>query len=469
MTGKKRGRGGRGSLDERTKRQLRALATALLVVLATAAVGVGTGVAGAQASGSGPTPIEGCGTIDEPGRYVLTTNVTNTSADPCIAITASDVVFDGGGHTLAGNKSNYGIRVDNGDGPQSNVTVRNIAVDRWVRGISFMNATGGTVENTTATDSIEGYLVQESTGVTVRHNYAYDNALGIHLRNAEGNLVERNVANENKWGIHLEFRAKDNRVVDNVAQNNSNWDLISRLDSSNNVVSRLDVGSGTFSIVSTNVALKGTNATPDAPNGRAGIDSSAEIVGASSEDLDPSIASLSVHYRAPGGNVSSLAIYRSDGGSWTELDSTVRPAESLVSTSNVTEFGTVAAFGAEGTNAQSVSLDVSRPTLTRGSMTTTTTSATTSTETTAAETSTSMATTTATTTSEADTTSDSATAETSTSMGGTTATSAADTGTSSGTDAGTTTETTGPGFGLLAALIAVLAVALLATRRTGGR
>ena len=467
MTGKERGRIGWGSLDERTKRQSRALATALLVVLATAAVGVGTGVAGAQASGSGPTPIEGCGTIDEPGRYVLTTNVTNTSADPCIAITASDVVFDGGGHTLAGNKSNYGIRVDNGAAPQSNVTVRNVAVDRWVRGVSFINATGGTVENTTATGSIEGYLVQESTDVTVRGNYAYDNALGIHLRNAEGNLVQRNVANENKWGIHLEYRTEENRVVNNIAQNNSNWDLISRLDSSNNVISRLDIGSGTFSLVSTNVALKGTNSTPDAPEGRTGIGSSVEVVGASTEELEPSIASLSVHYRTGGEDPSSMAIYRSEEGSWTELDSTVRPAESLVSTNDVTEFGTLAAFGADGTNAQPVRLDVARPTLTERSMATTTASATAtaSTQTTATETSTSMDTTAESTTTDASTTAGSSTTATSES----TATSTTSTGTSSATDAETTTETTGPGFGLLVALVAVLAAALLVTRRKGDR
>jgi len=466
MTGKERGRTGNGRVGTGTKLSASALTTALLVVLATAAMGVGTGVAGAQASGSGPTPIDGCGTIDEPGTYALTTNVTNTSADPCIAITAGDVVFDGGGHTLAGNRSNYGIRIDNGDRAQSNVTVRNVAVDRWVRGISFMNATGGTVENTTATGSIEGYLVQESTDVTVRRNYAYDNALGIHLRNAEENLVRRNVANENKWGIHLEFRAKDNRVVDNIAQNNSNWDLISRLDSSNNVVSRLDVGSGTFSLVSTNVALKGTDATPDAPDGRTGPDSAVEVVGASSEDLEPLIASLSVHYRSGGGNASSLAIYRSDGGSWTELDSTVRPADEVVSTSDVTEFGTFAAFGAEETNAQPVSLDVSRPTLTQRSMATTTATTSTATGTTTTETSTAMDTTAESTTSEASTTTDSAATETSTSMDGTTGTSTTGTG---GTDAGTTTETTGPGFGLVVALIAVLAAALLATRRKGDR
>jgi PGF-CTERM protein len=464
MAGKASGRSVKG-----TVRRTGVLSIATLVVIAalgaTGAIGAGLGAGIASAQAGGLTPIDSCTTIDRPGEYLLTTNITNTSADPCIAITASDVTLDGGGHTLAGEKPNYGIRVDNGDVPQSNVTVRNVAVDGWVRGISFMNATGGKIENTTATDSIEGYLVQESTDVVVRNNYAYDNSLGIHVRNAEGNLVRRNIANDNKWGIHLEFRANDNRVVENVARNNSEWDLISRLDSSNNVVSRLDIGSGTFSLVSTNVALKGTNATPDAPEGQTGPDSAVEIVGASSEDLDPSISSLSVHYRAASGNTSSLAIYRSDGGAWTELDSTVRPAENLVSTSNVTEFGTVAAFGAEGTTVRPVSLDAARPTLTRRSMATTTaTATTTNTGTTATETSTSTDTnaTPESTTTDASTTAGSGT----TTRSGSTAT---DTTDASGTDTGTTTETTGPGFGLLVALIAVLVAALLATRRKGGR
>jgi PGF-CTERM protein len=51
-------------------------------------------------------------------------------------------------------------------------------------------------------------------------------------------------------------------------------------------------------------------------------------------------------------------------------------------------------------------------------------------------------------------------------MDGTTGMSTTGTG---GTDAGTTTETTGPGFGLVVALITVLAAALLATRRKGDR
>ena len=453
------------------------LVVAMLVALTTVIAGIGAGVVSAQ-TGS-PTPIDSCGTIDEPGEYVLTTNVTNTSADPCIAITASDVVFDGGGHTLAGNRSNYGVRVDNGDVPQSNVTVRNVAADNWVRAISFVNATGGVVENSTATGSIEGYLVQESTNVVVRHNYAYDNALGIHVRNAERNLVTRNVANENKWGIHLEYRARQNRIVENVARNNSNQDLMARQDSTANVVTRLDVGSGTFSFVTTNVAMRGTDSTPSEPEGRVGINSSIVATAATSEDLAPVLDSLTVHYRNASGEVSSLALWRYDGGSWSDLDSTSRPAENAISTGNLTEFGTFVAFGSGDVSAERVTLDVTPPTLTErsaeatmatGPNTTTRSNATTApgtmtsvTPTATTETSAPIETTMTETATAAETTETATPAPDTTAVSTTSTASVEATGTEAGVDAAT--ETTGPGFGFVVALLAVLGAALLATRR----
>lgn len=439
-------------------RQASVFTMATVLVIAAAITGLGAGIAGAQASGGGPTPIDSCTTISGPGEYVLTTNITNRTAESCIAITASDVVFDGGGHTIVGDKPNYGIRVDNGEAPQSNVTVRNVGAEGWVRAISFMNATGGTVERTITTDNIEGILVQESSDVTVRNNHAHRNALGVHVRKAEENLVTRNVANDNKWGIHLEYRAEQNRIVDNVARNNSNQDLMARQDSTANVISRLDIGSGTFSFVTTNVALKGTDSTPSGPAGRAGVNSSIAATPATSKELQPALSSLTVHYRDASGDPSSLSVWRTDGGSWSELDSTVRRNEDAVSTSNVTEFGTFSAFAGD-VSAERVTLDVTPPTLTERSVESTSTTATGAATTGTTET-TSMGTTPATST---DTTT-----ERTDSVAGASDTTATATGTTGGNEeasGGQSTETTGPGFGLITALIALLGAALLATRR----
>ena len=491
-----------------TERRTSVLAITLLLSIAAAVAGVGagigTGVASAQeAGGNGPTPVDSCTTISESGTYVLTTNVTNRTANPCISITANNVVFDGGGHTLAGDKPNYGIRVDNGAADQSNVTVRNVRAEGWVRAISVINASDSVVERTITTDSIEGVLVQESTGVVVQNNDAHDNALGIHIRNAERNVVRRNVANDNKWGIHLEFRAKENRIVDNVAHNNSNQDLMSRQDSTANVISRLDIGSGTFSFVTTNVALKGTDSTPSGPSDRGGVNSSASALAATSEELDPALDSLTVHYRNASGDVSSLAVWRDDGGSWTELDSSVQGSENTVSTGNVTEFGTFAAFGSSDVSGERVILDISPPTLTERSVenvsaanatasngtmanetmgngtmtnetatagTDTTTGTATMTETaTTTETTGAAATTEAATTTTGTTSSTTATPSPTETDTNTATTASADTtgSTTVGGDGagGQTTETTGPGFSLLVGLVALLAAGLLATRR----
>ncbi|PSQ24658.1 hypothetical protein BRD01_03615, partial [Halobacteriales archaeon QS_8_65_32] len=80
-----------------TERRTSVLAITLLLSIAAAVAGVGagigTGVASAQEAGaSGPTAIDSCTTISESGTYVLTTNVTNRTANPCISITANNVV-----------------------------------------------------------------------------------------------------------------------------------------------------------------------------------------------------------------------------------------------------------------------------------------------------------------------------------------------------------------------------------------
>jgi PGF-CTERM protein len=425
-----------------TDGRMRVRSVMIVALVVLGAISFVPGSVGAQAAQ--PTPIDSCTTIDTPGAYVLTSNITNTSADPCISITANDTELDGGGHTLAGNRSNYGIRIDNGEASQSNVTIRNLATDRWVRAIAFMNTTGGLVENTTSTGSIEGYLIQESTNVTIRNNYAHGNSLGIHVRNAEGNQVERNVANDNKWGIHLEYRARYNEIVDNVARNNSNWDLISRQDSTGNVVSRLDIGSGTFSLVPTNVALRATESVPAPPNGRSGINSSVAVANATTEDLSPALDSFAIHYRNASGDTGSLSIQRTDGGSWSTVNSTVQPNASTVVARNLTTFGTFSAFGSDAVSASRATIDATPPALTQRESASGSPAATANASTTTSTTRTGTATATA--------------------MATETGTMAPATG---GTDSGASgaeTTATGPGFGAIAGVIALIGAGLLVAR-----
>lgn len=44
--------------------------------------------------------VDSCTTIDEPGRYELTKDITASDENNCIEITASNVILDGREHTI---------------------------------------------------------------------------------------------------------------------------------------------------------------------------------------------------------------------------------------------------------------------------------------------------------------------------------------------------------------------------------
>ena len=72
-----------------------ALVLALTVVLGTGVLWYTDGAVGAE-----PTRIDGCTTISEPGRYVLTADLLDRDASTCIGVRSSDVVLDGAGHQI---------------------------------------------------------------------------------------------------------------------------------------------------------------------------------------------------------------------------------------------------------------------------------------------------------------------------------------------------------------------------------
>ena len=75
----------------------------LLVTLGTVVPGaMGTNGRDASAARQAARGVDGCTTIDEPGRYALTQDVRNASVDTCIRVTANDVTLDGAGHAVDG-------------------------------------------------------------------------------------------------------------------------------------------------------------------------------------------------------------------------------------------------------------------------------------------------------------------------------------------------------------------------------
>ncbi|WP_170977381.1 right-handed parallel beta-helix repeat-containing protein [Halorussus salinisoli] len=126
------------------------------------------------------TQIDSCTTIDEPGTYVLTSDIDNGGKTPiseaCIEITADDVTFDGDGHLVDGRGESHtkGIVVADAEG----VTIRNVAVDDWHVGVLV---TGGsaTVQNVETYSNAYGVRLENATEVTVENSTISDNLVGI--------------------------------------------------------------------------------------------------------------------------------------------------------------------------------------------------------------------------------------------------------------------------------------------------
>jgi len=255
-------------------------AVVVCVVLVASVAGIAgvTGVAPVDTataqSGGGPIPIDSCRTIADDGSYVLTGNVTNSSADTCIQILSSDVIFDGGGHTIdagsnatdgdsnATNGSNgtasVGVRVNNSLTTIANVTVRNVTTTDWTTGVAYRDVNGGLVRNVNAS---------------------------ANARN----------------GFRL-VGADDTRLESVTAVNNSRCSLYAAGNATDIVASNLTTRSATVSFTASDVALTGVSNPPLGTENRTNV---GQFVGAVATGSNASL-DLTVPYT--NGSVTSANI-----------------------------------------------------------------------------------------------------------------------------------------------------------------
>ncbi|MFB6161416.1 MAG: right-handed parallel beta-helix repeat-containing protein [Haloferacaceae archaeon] len=144
------------------------MAFVLTVGLLFGAVAVGVGVDPAAAS----TEIDECtvindSTVPASGVVELNRSVTGNGSSPCIEVTTSDLIVDGGGHVVNGSGSTAAIAVGNGT-EISNVTVRNVVVENdGGDGVHYNTVTGGAVENVDARSVSDGVVLESTSGVEV--------------------------------------------------------------------------------------------------------------------------------------------------------------------------------------------------------------------------------------------------------------------------------------------------------------
>ncbi|WP_435065511.1 right-handed parallel beta-helix repeat-containing protein [Halobaculum sp. EA56] len=166
--------------------------------------------------------ISQCQVINESGTYYLGSNITTDFSDQCIQVAASDVVFDGQGHTIDG------VSVDNTDKAVfiggynvdvSNVTVRNVRATNTDYGIRVVRASNVTVEGVTTFGTedngvyVQGSSDVELTDVAVRetsNGFSILSSSDVTVRAATVALVDTGVKG---YGDTESLRVVDSKIV----------------------------------------------------------------------------------------------------------------------------------------------------------------------------------------------------------------------------------------------------------------
>lgn len=186
-----------------------------------------------MAGGTGAvTPINDCTTISSPGTYVLTRNVGNSANSIfCIAITSSDVVFDGAGYTIDGidatdTSNTFGVYVYNPT-VLTNVSLTNLILKNWTTAINYSNAQNGNMNNNIVSVGHfgAGISMYSSSNIILSNNDAHD----IQLHSSNGNTLSGNKA-------YIYLYSSDNNMLNDNNGSNTNYAGISLYTSHNNTL-----------------------------------------------------------------------------------------------------------------------------------------------------------------------------------------------------------------------------------------
>lgn len=221
-------------------------ASCLVVLLVASAVTAASLLAAGSADAQSRTPIDSCTTITEPGTYVLTEDVTNSTAAVCIDVQASDVVIDGDGHTLDGvdGAQTTAVAIES----QSNVTVENLVLTEWRIGTELASTTDSTVSNVVVTDTVLGVVLYESDANTMRNVTVTDTVHGVSLRLSQHNHLTDIVSSDNTNGILLDTETTDTRLRNVSTADNTNTGVQLTNGATNNSLTNVTASNNTHGI-----------------------------------------------------------------------------------------------------------------------------------------------------------------------------------------------------------------------------
>ncbi len=151
-------------------------------------------------------PLKNCGTLNRSATYVLEEDIL--AGDSCFTLAADNIVLDGNGHMITGNKQTggFGIYLEKTKG----VIVKNITVANFETGIYTVQASNSLIEDTILTSNFEGIMLMYGSENNVfRHNViSLSGNDGILFFDSTHNILDENFFQEN-------FKISSNLIMKN--------------------------------------------------------------------------------------------------------------------------------------------------------------------------------------------------------------------------------------------------------------
>jgi parallel beta-helix repeat protein len=175
------------------------------------------------------TDISNCTTINQPGDYQVTADLTASGG--CISILVSNVSLKLNGHIITGSNPGNGITVSSGAGRLDHVGIEGPGLIKgFTDGIAFFNTDYSQVNRVTAaSNAAVGIFSASSTFLTLGYNVTTQNGVfGIVLQGSTNSAVAFNEMNGNgifagsgfRGGLFLQTGSNNNQVNNNQASGN---------------------------------------------------------------------------------------------------------------------------------------------------------------------------------------------------------------------------------------------------------
>jgi parallel beta-helix repeat protein len=156
------------------------------------------------------TPISVCTSIESPGYYYLTSNISGIRevSGWCINIYANNVVLDGNGYSIIGNGQGGGIEIFG----SYNVTIKNIKISRYSIGTSFLRASNNVIVNVDMDNNDCGIDIETSSNIVVENVKVGSGEHGVFIYKSSNNIITNiNVFNNSDSGLKL-IESSDNTM-----------------------------------------------------------------------------------------------------------------------------------------------------------------------------------------------------------------------------------------------------------------